>query len=252
MRPELESPVVTVKDGKFSANRNSTFEAVTDAFSIVLVSAGFTLLSLGLNNFGTVRMLIMCISFSALEIACLILFRHSNLSALPFERDQFTAAIVIQTAAVLIGTYRPLNRKMSLYKDTEILQHIGVAIFTLSWVVDLINYFMTAYEVIPFGTLLNPKFPKTMRKSDLALEIEKAHAVRGIIAVCLKIVAFGFIFIFVLKTTVPRKTKKTEKTQKVEEPKNREFNLDEWKQKFGVENTDSIMSFEPSDAQASD
>ena len=87
---------------------------------------------------------------------------------------------------------------------------------------------MTAYEVIPLGTLLNPKFPKTMRKSDLAYEIEKAHAIRGIIAVCLKIVAFGFIFIFVLKTTVPTKIKKTEKLGKVEELKNRDCNLDEW------------------------
>lgn len=244
MRTDLEAPVVTLKDGKFSATGNSTFEAVTDALSICLVSAGFTLLSLGLNNFGTVRMLIMCILFLACEIACLILFRHCNLSALPYDRNQFTAAIVIQTAAVLIGTYRPLNRKMSLYKDAEILQHVGVVIFTLSWVVDLINYFMTAYEVIPLGSLLNPKFPKTMRKSDLALEIEKAHAIRGIIAVSLKIVAFVFIFIFVLETSLPRKT---EKVEKVEEVKNGDFNLEEWNQKYRVDSRDSIMSFEASD-----
>ena len=75
---------------------------------------------------------------------------------------------------------------------------------------------MTAYEVIPLGTILKPNFTKTMKKSDLAMEIEKAHAIRGIIAVCLKIVAFCFILTFVLLTTILKKSEKIEETKKVE------------------------------------
>jgi hypothetical protein len=86
----------------------------------VFISAGFTLLSLGLNNFDTAKTVFLVIFFLVCELVSVSLFRFTNLSVLPVKRDQFAAAVVIHTAAVLIGAYRPLGRKKSLHKEGEI------------------------------------------------------------------------------------------------------------------------------------
>jgi hypothetical protein len=81
----------------------------------VFISAGFTLLSISLNNFETAKTVIFIIFFLACELVSVSLFRFANLSVLPVKRDQFAAAVVIHTVAVLIGAYRPLGRKKSLH-----------------------------------------------------------------------------------------------------------------------------------------
>lgn len=94
-----------------------------------------------------------------------------------------------------------MNSEYLFHKETQIWQHIGAGVYALSWTVDLINYFMTAYEMIPMATILNPTLSKTMTKADLSMEIQKAHAIRGIVACALKIVAFCFIYMFISESS---------------------------------------------------
>lgn len=76
-------------------------------------------------------------------------------SAAPVHLSGLTAAYVIQTVAVLIGIYRPCDSSGSDFYNEEHNVHIAAVIYAFSWAVDIANYFMTAYQVVPLAYALH-------------------------------------------------------------------------------------------------
>ena len=152
-----------VKDGglyQLESMRSSNFATVTDGLSVTLISSGITLLTLSLYKFSDVFSLFPACLFGACELVSTILLCYFDESSMPFKRPAMTLAYLMQTVAVLIGVYRPFDRKKHLFWDGELFAHIGATLYAISWMIDLANFFMTAYEIVPLTTALNVDYQK--------------------------------------------------------------------------------------------
>lgn len=127
-------------------------------------------------------------------------------SAAPMDIKVLTFAYLCQTVPVLIAIYRPSDSKKRSFPTDELNMHIAAVIYAFSWAVDLANYFMTAYKIVPlvYGMHIRWDFDDVTSEQLLHV-IERGHAARGIIAVIIKVVAFRYLLTFFNHTLVEQK-----------------------------------------------
>jgi len=89
---------------------------------------------------------------------------------------------------VLKSNLAPEGFPLTIYR-------LSIIVFGVYWLVDLVNFFFTAFEVAPLYDVFYLSEVKSPQQ--LFVEIQIAHGVRGIIATVLKAISLVLLAIFV-------------------------------------------------------
>lgn len=174
-------------------SRTSHFHSILlDCSSVILVTIGVAFGSLGLtieknNNIG--RKLLNHTLVINLVAALFCLFKCDE-SAAPVALAWLTASHSLHMLTVLFTTYRCSNAASHVFPETEHIVHAAAVLYFFSQAIDFANFLMTAFQVVPMTFSIQIGDISGLTEEHLSIQIEKAHAERGILATFVKAASF--------------------------------------------------------------